>query len=205
MIPSPSAAEAVVFDAFGTLVRRLVPSDAYRRLWDLRDKRREGLDVQLPMRRPLALRDVAEAWGAPLEGLRPLELSLKQDTLAVLPYEEAWGVVDHIRRSGRKVVLCSNLALPYAEPLMRQFRGMVHTWMWSFDTGAIKPEPAMFEAVMEATGLPPAAHVMVGDRWQEDVLGPRTMGWQAVQVIRPGQPGERGPDAWRDLRPLLSW
>lgn len=200
-----SRVQAVVFDAFGTLVRRVAPSDAYRQLWALRDSAREGLDQALPMRKALGWMELAEAWGVPLDRARALATDIKRDTLTILPYDEAWRVVDHVRRSRRKVILCSNLALPYAEPVMRHFRGMVHKWVWSFETGALKPESAMFQAVMEASGLPAEAHMMVGDRWREDVEGPQAMGWQAVQVVRPGQPGPRGAETWSDLRPLLAW
>lgn len=205
MTPSPTLAEAVVFDAFGTLVYRLLPSDAYQQLWALRDVQLPDLDPHLPMRQSVGLWDVAAAWGAPTERVRALEHEVRRDALGVIPFEEARSAVEHIRRSGRKVVLCSNLALPFAEPIMRQFRGLVHTWIWSYETGAIKPEPAIFQAVMAATGLPASAHLMVGDRWREDVEGPQALGWQAVQVVRPGQPGMRGPDPWPSLRPLLTW
>lgn len=200
----PERVDVVVLDAFGTLVRRLVPSDAYRRLWALRDPLVQA-DPSQAMRSGQGFRDLAHAWGVSWAQAAPLEAAMRADVMGVMAYPEARDALARVRATGRRLVVCSNLALPYAEPVMRQFRGLVKDWIWSFETGALKPEPAMFEAVMALTQRPAEAHAMVGDRAEEDVNGPRAMGWQAVQVVRAGQVGARLPDAWADLSPLGQW
>jgi FMN phosphatase YigB (HAD superfamily) len=200
----PDRVEVVVCDAFGTLVQRWMPSDAYRRLWALRDPAVQDTPERA-MRSGQSFRDLANTWGVAWSQAAGLEDQLRSDVLGVMPYPEAREALTRVRATGRRLVVCSNLALPYAEPIMRQFRGLVKDWIWSFETGALKPEAAMFEAVMKATGRPAAAHFMVGDRLHEDVQGPQALGWQAVQVVRPGQPGERSPEAWSDLSPLGQW
>lgn len=58
----------------------------------------------------------------------------------------------------------------------------------SADLGALKPEPAAFEAVQRRLGLFPGNLVMVGDSWTDDVLGAVEAGWTAIWVNRDGAP-----------------
>jgi 4-nitrophenyl phosphatase len=46
-----------------------------------------------------------------------------------------------------------------------------------------KPEPAMFRAILEASGISPAATVVVGDNPASDVIGARRAGCAAILVL----------------------
>lgn len=45
---------------------------------------------------------------------------------------------------------------------------LVSAWTLSFEVGAAKPDPAIFERALEQLGLPPADVLMVGDRGTHD-------------------------------------
>ena len=55
---------------------------------------------------------------------------------------------------------------------------------WSFDVGAVKPEPAIYRHVLERLGLPPERVLFVGDTARADYEGPRSMGMKALQLCR---------------------
>ncbi len=58
----------------------------------------------------------------------------------------------------------------------------------SAELGALKPDPAAFEAVQRGLGLFPGNLAMVGDSWTDDVEGALAAGWTAIWVNREGRP-----------------
>lgn len=66
-----------------------------------------------------------------------------------------------------------------------------------------KPEPAMFEAIVEASGVPASEAVVVGDNPDADIVGARRAGCASILVLTgvadaaaaAGLDGERRPDA----------
>jgi 4-nitrophenyl phosphatase len=46
-----------------------------------------------------------------------------------------------------------------------------------------KPEPAMFVAILEATGVAPAETVVVGDNPASDIVGARRAGCRSILVL----------------------
>lgn len=55
------------------------------------------------------------------------------------------------------------------------------------EDGAHKPHPKAFETVLAALNVNPAETVMIGDSWENDILGARAVGMQAVWFNRWGQ------------------
>ena len=60
----------------------------------------------------------------------------------------------------------------------------------SIEAGAAKPAPAIFEQAVAQLGVPAAAVLHAGDSWEEDVLGAREAGLNAVLLDRK-QAGKR--------------
>lgn len=52
----------------------------------------------------------------------------------------------------------------------------------SGELGVAKPDPSVFEVVLERLGATAASTVMIGDNWERDVLGARSAGWSAIWV-----------------------
>ena len=66
----------------------------------------------------------------------------------------------------------------------------------SAETGFLKPEPQAFETVQKRLGLFPGQLAMVGDSWNDDILGALGAGWTAIWVNRQGLPRpEHDPEA----------
>lgn len=59
-------------------------------------------------------------------------------------------------------------------------RDLVDAYTSSESVGRTKPDPAMFEAALEAAGVAPEQAVMVGDRYDHDVAGAARLGLTTV-------------------------
>jgi HAD superfamily hydrolase (TIGR01549 family) len=57
-------------------------------------------------------------------------------------------------------------------------------WIISGELGVEKPDPAIFEAAVDAAGVPSAGCVMVGDRLDNDIIPARATGMKAVWLLR---------------------
>lgn len=203
-VVNPDPVQVVVFDAYGTLVRRLTRGpDAFRQLFRFRHPRVPETDLVRVLKEGRSFNEWARIWGVPDEALALVEPELQPDLMSVLPFPETRDALKAVRQAGRKVVVCSNLAPVFTIPLRQHLAGLIDHYILSYEVGAIKPEAAIYDAILAKTGLPASAHLMIGDRWREDVEGPRERGFQAQQVVRPGQPGTADPEAWSDLRPLI--
>lgn len=73
---------------------------------------------------------------------------------------------------------------------------MIPNRFLSAETGALKPDAEAFAIVQKRLGLFPGQLAMVGDSWNDDILGALEAGWTAIWVNREGlaRPGH-DPDA----------
>lgn len=169
--------DAVCFDAFGTLV-------------EIGDKRRPFRKALLASREPdlarrvltepLSLEDVA-AGTAPdlLRALRD-DLEAEAASVALRPgIRELW---EHLRRRDVRIAVCSNLALPYGEPLLRALPDVPDEVVLSYEVGMAKPEPGIYLLVCERLGLAPGRILFTGDTPDADVAGPRAAGMRALPI-----------------------
>jgi FMN phosphatase YigB (HAD superfamily) len=59
-----------------------------------------------------------------------------------------------------------------------------HARLFSYEVGALKPEETLFVRMAERLGLPPSDLLMVGDNFQDDILGAEGVGMQALLIRR---------------------
>jgi glucose-1-phosphatase len=127
---------------------------------------RDRLQIQVP------LEDLARAW---VEIMRP-----NDDVIAVLPV---------LKKASYRLVLGSNnnelhyrkVWVQFSEPL-----SLFDDHVFSHQVGAIKPDPAFFEACAEACGSNPADTVYVDDL-EVNIEAGKKFGFQSVHY-RPGIP-----------------
>lgn len=62
--------------------------------------------------------------------------------------------------------------------ILRYFTHIVSSW----DVGAMKPDPRIFETALEKAGCPPHEAVMIGDRLDNDVAPAKALGMKTVRV-----------------------
>jgi len=186
---------AVVFDLWNTLVFSPAGSP-FQRLNDLLLPDQAEFFPALVrdgMLRPYpSVQAFLEAWQGPahlddaqLEAMAQafLEAGAQAECFPGTP--EAVGAVRDLAR----VALLSNTQTFGLELLDRLgIHERIRARLLSAEIGALKPEPAAFEAVQRKLGLFPGNLAMVGDSWSDDVLGAVDAGWTAIWVNREARP-----------------
>ncbi len=182
---------AVVFDLWNTLVFSPGGSPFQR----LKDLLRPDQAHQFPalvrdgMVQPYpSVQEFLEAWKDPacldeaqMDAMAQafLEAGAQAECFPGTP--EAVGAVRDLAR----VAMLSNTQTFGLEMLDRLgITERIRTRMLSAEIGALKPEPAAFEAVQRKLGIFPGNLAMVGDSWTDDVLGALDAGWVAIWVNR---------------------
>lgn len=193
-------AQAVVFDAFGTLLRISARKQPYLQLMKLaREHGRKPLpdDARVLMTQELGLFAAAEWLGlhAALPALAGLEQDLLSELSSVQLFPDSVPAIQMLQEAGIRVAVCSNLAAPYAIPV-RLLLPNLDAYCWSFTAGAIKPEPDIYQQVAQQLDCPLSSLAMIGDTLEADCLGPRRCGMQGFHLSRDGSPT---PDTFTDL------
>lgn len=168
----------IVFDAFGTVIeppaRRILPYEALARRMD----RRELMKRNLPY----------DALAAEL-GLPPLAPEIRAEWAADLSryrlFPEVEPLLAALRARGLKIGLCSNLAHDYGL-IVRRLLPDLDARVLSYEVGAVKPEPEIYQAVCAALQIRPEEALFIGDSLKADVEGPRAFGMRAARIERQG-------------------
>ncbi len=186
---------AVVFDLWNTLVFSPAGSP-FQRLKELLRPEQEHLYPAL-VRDGMVLphtsvRAFLEAWEgtasldeAQMTAMARAFLEAGEQAVSFPEATEAIGAVRDLAR----VALLSNTQIFGLELLDRLgISECIRTRVLSAEIGALKPEPAAFEAVQRKVGLFPGNLAMVGDSWTDDVIGAAAAGWTAIWVNREAKP-----------------
>jgi HAD superfamily hydrolase (TIGR01509 family) len=107
---------------------------------------------------------------------------LMTDPLNWTPYPDTADVLAGLHRQGIKTAVVSNIAFD-VRPAFESLGAaeFVDEFVLSFEVGAIKPDPAIFETALSRLGVDPADAVMVGDSDEADG-GARALGCGFVLV-----------------------
>lgn len=200
---------AVVFDVYGTLVRigeRRAPFRALLTRMEAAGRPREAGDASTIMSRELDLAGAAKLLGANLSApeLSELERDLETELASVRLFPDSLAVLQALAARGLKLGLCSNLAAPYAAPVLGLLPPL-DAYAWSFEVGATKPEPAIYAHVCRQLGCEPAQVLMVGDTPEADLHGPRRYGMRSLLLRREGpKAGDATGDTIADLGGVLA-
>lgn len=98
------------------------------------------------------------------------------------PYPDTADVLRRLRDAGTAVGVVSNIAWDIRKAFARyQLDGLVHSFVLSYEFGAMKPDPRIFEHACAQLGVPPAEVLMVGDSAAADG-GARAVGSAFAQV-----------------------
>jgi HAD superfamily hydrolase (TIGR01549 family) len=178
----------VVFDAFGTLVKihdKVSPNPFKMVLGKT--------FVCNPMSMDVTLDDVVEllkheAVGNP-DRHEEAKIALEREVSSVKPFPEAIEVMQRLASMDIKIVICSNLAKPYADPLVEHFGEYVDFYAFSFET-YIKPDLRVYkiiETYFRNEGIFREDIFMVGDSYVNDYYIPlNIMKWKAALLDRTG-------------------
>jgi HAD superfamily hydrolase (TIGR01549 family) len=104
------------------------------------------------------------------------------------PVPGAIPLLRRLRRMAKVAIVSNNLLEEQREKLrccgLHQF---VDCLVVSEEVGAVKPEPAIFEEVLNRLRCGPQEAIMVGDSWTEDILGAHGVGIRPVWFNRYGR------------------
>jgi FMN phosphatase YigB (HAD superfamily) len=160
--------KAVAFDVFGRIAEIQQTRKPYAAL--LRHLRRLGgkadpLDGTVLMSNNLSLAEAAQHFGFVLapDMLSALEQDLRTELDSTQLFPDALPAIARLRNAGFKVAVCSNLAAPYAQPITSLVPFSFDAYAWSFEVGAIKPAPAMYDRLCHSLGCSPREVLVVGD------------------------------------------
>ena len=105
-------------------------------------------------------------------------------------YEDVTPVLAELRRHGLLIGLVSNGQRDLAEFVVHH--GLeVDAVVGSRSHGRIKPHPSIFTAALRLLGVAPGDAAMVGDSYEDDIEGARSLGMRAILLDRDAQaPGE---------------
>jgi len=200
---------AVVFDVYGTLVRigeRRAPYRALLARMEAAGRARQAGDAAAIMSRDLDLVGAAALLGADLSApeLAVLERDLQAELASVRLFPDSLAVLQALAARGLKLGLCSNLAAPYAAPVLRLLPAL-DAYAWSFEVGAIKPEPAIYAHACRQLGCEPGQVLMVDDTPEADLHGPRRYGMRSLLLRRDGpKAADVASDTISDLGDVLA-
>ncbi len=179
----PPVTRAVAFDAFGTLVHIGRKRHPFERL--IRQARDRAEALSSPMVQPIGLADYAAALGL---SHPDAELTmLDEELVTIAPYPDTLDALRRVRKTGVRVAVASNLALPYAAPLKALLGNLVDVWHFSFDAGAVKPDGAFYAGLTAKLGCEASELLMVGDTWRDDIVGAVEAGSRARWIDREGR------------------
>ncbi|HEX5069021.1 MAG TPA: HAD family hydrolase [Vicinamibacterales bacterium] len=128
---------------------------------------------------------LSDATNAPVAGERPTALSAFYREA----YEAAWRAVPGaialltaLRERGIAVGIVTNNIADEQRQKMRRcgMESLVGALITSEEIGVQKPEPAIFQAALDAMDRPASECVMVGDAWATDIVGARNAGLRPI-------------------------
>jgi putative hydrolase of the HAD superfamily len=104
------------------------------------------------------------------------------------PVAGAGELLAEVRRRGARVVAVTNNLVSEQEDKLRHtnLRHLFDDLVISEAAGVNKPDPAIFEIALRVAGAAPSEAVMLGDSWENDVVGALGMGIAAAWLDRRG-------------------
>ena len=96
------------------------------------------------------------------------------DPASWTPYPDTAAVLDGLRRRGVKTAVVSNIAFDL-RPAFHGGRCDVDEFVLSFEVGAVKPDPEIFQTALDRLAVPAENTLMVGDSDEADG-GARALG-----------------------------
>ncbi len=186
---------AVIFDAFGTLLKIQSGRHPYRSLLKIgieQGRRPAPDDARVLMTEPLeSLAAVAKRLGIAVSEseLDDLEKVLTDEVAAIEAYPDGVEAVSLLQNSGVRVAVCSNLASPYRAAIKKHYPAL-DGYVFSCDVGHIKPSPEIYKAACDALDASPGQTHMIGDSSLCDSRGPRENGIKGYLLDRSGEAGQ---------------
>ncbi len=178
----------IIFDVLGTLVKIEERRSPYRKLmkW-LKENGRQPKpdDAKFIMSHNLNLAELAKrlAVNIPDQFLQELKHDLDEELRSITLYEDTLSTLEELKKLGIKLALCSNLAMPYGE-VVSSLLPPLDAYAWSYEVTAIKPEPKIYQSLIDQLDCQASEVLFIGDTALADFTGPTTFGMSARLINR---------------------
>lgn len=182
---------AVIFDAFGTLIKISKGSSPYRKLLKIgieQGRRPQPSDGEIILSSPMDLHQAADFFGISVDPsvMAGLEEGLSRELAEIQAYPDGLHAVQLLQQADIKVAVCSNLAKPYAAAIERLYPTL-DAYSYSFEVGAVKPSFKIYSHATQAVLGWPAEVWMIGDSKECDCNGPTAFGMRGFWLDRKGR------------------
>lgn len=179
---------AVIFDAFGTLIKIHKGSSPYRKILKIgieQGRRPQPSDAEIILSSPMDLRQAADFFGINVAPsvMASLEEGLNRELAEIQAYPDGLHAVRLLQEADIKVVVCSNLAKPYAAAVKRLYPTL-DACSYSFEVGDVKPSFKIYSHAVQAVSCSPAEVWMIGDSKECDCDGPTAFGMRGFWLDR---------------------
>jgi putative hydrolase of the HAD superfamily len=89
------------------------------------------------------------------------------------------------KENGGKIAICTDMTVHIQHRKLRSLgiADMIDVLVTSEEAGVEKPDPAIYQKVLEKLGIPPREATYIGDSLPKDVLGPMQIGMDAVWYV----------------------
>jgi HAD superfamily hydrolase (TIGR01549 family) len=182
----------VVFDLFGTLVKFGGQHHPFRQL--LKWARENGRQVRADDARNVmtvngGVRAISSALGIdpPADMVQEIERLIKIELSSLTLFADVIPTLNELTALGIKIGICSNLAQPYGAVIDRLLNDFDLDRFLSYELGAIKPEPQIFESILNHYQCDASECLFIGDTLEADYVGPKSVGMNALHLVRFGQ------------------
>lgn len=171
---------AVCFDAFGTVVEI---TDRRQTFKHILNNPYPDLPVRA-MTRPVGIRDLAQQLDPKPQEAEILqwEAAIEAECASIRLRPRMKAIWNELRKARLQIAVCSNLAAPYAGPMIQALPASPDGLVLSYRVGLMKPHRDIYSIVALQLGLKLSQILFVGDRLEEDVLGPIDAGAAAMPV-----------------------
>lgn len=185
---------AAIFDAFGTLLRIPDARHPFRQLLKLglaQGRRPRAEDTRWLMQTTHGLGEAANALGIQVSGaeLLALEAALAAELSSCEAYPDGLEAVALLQANGVRVAVCSNLAGPYRDSVLRLYPAL-DAYAFSCELGTMKPDAAIYEKTCQLLTSCGENTWMIGDSQRCDRDGPRAVGIQGFYLDRSDAKGD---------------
>lgn len=178
----------IVFDAFGTLVHIGKKRAPYRKLikWLAEQGRApQPNDSSMVMSSRASFIEIARQCGheVPESLLQRLEADLATELASLQLYDDTLFTLAQLRSEGFRLALCSNLAAPYGEVILKMLPHF-DVYACSYAVGATKPDVKIYQYLLDQFACQAQDILFIGDTPLADVVGPTNFGMSARLINR---------------------
>ncbi len=172
--------EAIIFDCFGTIFNIGLKKNPYYYYL-----KKQGIrDINIindVMKNSLNLEDLSLFFGLTenIETLNESQKLLQLEINSIVMFDDAKDVLTSLLNN-TNILICSNLAKPYNQPLSN----INCLKVLSYEAGFIKPEIEIYSICLDRLQVNPNNILFIGDNFISDYLTPKKLGMNSCWLNR---------------------